>query len=149
MRPRAPRSSGLGRDPGRVRSSQGRAAAHPLAVETTKPARLLHSGGRGTRTPMGLRPAVFKTAALPVRTSPPGGAAAGNRAAPCLQDIAEGVPTQQRARARALMLPTGARQTEARHLAGERASRPNPLLWSWWVALPKGPVMALMVLEGS
>lgn len=29
------------------------------------------SGGRGTRTPMGLLPAVFKTAALPIRTSPP------------------------------------------------------------------------------
>ncbi len=31
------------------------------------------NGGRGTRTPKGLRPAVFKTAALPVRSSPPGG----------------------------------------------------------------------------
>ena len=29
------------------------------------------SGGRGTRTPKGLRPAVFKTAALPIRSSPP------------------------------------------------------------------------------
>ena len=28
-------------------------------------------GGRGTRTPKGFRPAVFKTAALPVRSSPP------------------------------------------------------------------------------
>ncbi len=28
-------------------------------------------GGRGTRTPMGFHPAVFKTAALPIRTSPP------------------------------------------------------------------------------
>ena len=28
-------------------------------------------GGRGTRTPKGLRPADFKSAALPVRTSPP------------------------------------------------------------------------------
>ncbi len=28
-------------------------------------------GGPGIRTPMGFRPAVFKTAALPVRTSPP------------------------------------------------------------------------------
>ena len=28
-------------------------------------------GGRGTRTPKGLLPAVFKTAALPIRTSPP------------------------------------------------------------------------------
>ncbi len=28
-------------------------------------------GGPGIRTPMGLRPAVFKTAALPVRSSPP------------------------------------------------------------------------------
>ncbi len=28
-------------------------------------------GGPGTRTPMGLLPAVFKTAALPVRSSPP------------------------------------------------------------------------------
>ena len=31
------------------------------------------SGGRGTRTPMGGNPAVFKTAALPIRSSPPGG----------------------------------------------------------------------------
>ena len=29
-------------------------------------------GGRGTRTPKGFHPAVFKTAALPIRTSPPG-----------------------------------------------------------------------------
>jgi hypothetical protein len=28
-------------------------------------------GGPGIRTPKGLRPAVFKTAALPVRSSPP------------------------------------------------------------------------------
>lgn len=26
----------------------------------------IKSGGRGTRTPMGLRPAVFKTAAIPI-----------------------------------------------------------------------------------
>ncbi len=32
----------------------------------------MKSGGRGTRTPKRLRAAVFKTAALPVRTSPPG-----------------------------------------------------------------------------
>ncbi len=29
------------------------------------------SGGAGTRTPIGFRPAVFKTAALPVRSTPP------------------------------------------------------------------------------
>ena len=42
-----------------------------------KPRKMLYlqglgSGGRGTRTPMRLRAAVFKTAALPVRSSPPG-----------------------------------------------------------------------------
>ena len=31
----------------------------------------LKNGGPGTRTPKGLLPAVFKTAALPVRSSPP------------------------------------------------------------------------------
>src|SRR5688572_21633253 len=31
----------------------------------------LHSGGRGTRTPKGLRPPHFECGALPVRTSPP------------------------------------------------------------------------------
>ena len=30
-----------------------------------------NGGGRGTRTPKGVSPAVFKTAALPIRTSPP------------------------------------------------------------------------------
>ena len=29
------------------------------------------SGGGGTRTPKGVNPAVFKTAALPIRTTPP------------------------------------------------------------------------------
>ena len=32
---------------------------------------LAEHGGRGIRTPMGLLPADFKSAALPVRTSPP------------------------------------------------------------------------------
>ena len=32
---------------------------------------LLYGGGRGTRTLKGVNPAVFKTAALPIRTSPP------------------------------------------------------------------------------
>ncbi len=34
--------------------------------------RMKRGGGPGTRTPKGLLPAVFKTAALPVRSSPPG-----------------------------------------------------------------------------
>jgi hypothetical protein len=47
----------------------------PTDVPTGRLVRCGHrrnfNGGPGIRTPMGLRPAVFKTAALPVRTSPP------------------------------------------------------------------------------
>ena len=34
-------------------------------------------GGGGTRTPKGVNPAVFKTAALPIRTTPPAKNSAG------------------------------------------------------------------------
>ncbi len=55
-------------------------------------------GGRGTRTPMGFHPAVFKTAALPIRTSPP--AIPNNPAIPDIPDIPDnchqGPPTAQR-----------------------------------------------------
>jgi hypothetical protein len=42
-------------------------AARPPLRETSS----FYGGGRGTRTPKGLRPADFKSAALPIRTSPP------------------------------------------------------------------------------
>jgi hypothetical protein len=43
--------------------------AEPLGA--TWAATVVQSGGPGTRTPKRLRAAVFKTAALPVRSSPP------------------------------------------------------------------------------
>ena len=42
------------------------AARPPLRLTSS-----FYGGGRGTRTPKGLRPADFKSAALPIRTSPP------------------------------------------------------------------------------
>ena len=36
-----------------------------------RPKKSICGGGRGTRTPKGVNPAVFKTAALPIRSSPP------------------------------------------------------------------------------
>jgi hypothetical protein len=90
-----------------------------LAVERdvrSMQARDASSGGPGIRTPMGLRPAVFKTAALPVRSSPPGpltyrNASLAQREQPCAsRDDREGSEIPQ---------------TSPRGLARDRSRRPQ------------------------
>ena len=43
----------------------------PSQMERACKSLIYNNGGPGTRTPKGLLPAVFKTAALPIRSSPP------------------------------------------------------------------------------
>ena len=76
---RPPYGSRIGRSPlssgGQGRARRSREDPRPVETGRRSVARPgaspSRSGGRGTRTPKGLRPAVFKTAALPIRSSPP------------------------------------------------------------------------------